>query len=331
MDIKGSKIIVIGGAGFIGSHVVEELIKEDVAEIVIFDNFCRGNMDNIREALRDPRVRVFELGGDILRTDILTEAVRGRDYVFHLAALWLRQCQEYPRSAFHVNIEGAFNVLEACARNQIKKLIYSSSASVYGDCAERPVTENQNFNSKSFYGVTKIAGEHMCRAFYHRFGLPYVGLRYMSVYGPRQDYMGVYGSVIMKILDSLEKGEAPEIFGDGSQSYDFLYVGDAARANVCALKAAVTDSFYNIGSGTQISVKALAERLMKITNRELPIRFNPVGEPFAVNRAGSTEKAEKELGFRALLGFDEGIHELIRWRTLHKERVDQNRLQGYGR
>ncbi len=208
-DIRGAKILVIGGAGFIGSHVVDELLKEDVAEIAIYDNFCRGTWDNIETSLKDPRVKVFELGGDILQTDILNEAVKGRDYVFHLAALWLLHCYDFPRSAFHTNIEGTFNVLEACARHNVKKLIYSSSASVYGDAVELPMTEDHPYNNKTFYGATKIACEHMCRAYYNRYNLNYVGLRYMNVYGARQDYKGTYIAVIMKMLDRLDQGFLP--------------------------------------------------------------------------------------------------------------------------
>ena len=212
MDIRGRRILVIGGAGFIGSHVVDELTKEDVKEIIIYDNFCRGTMENLRNALRDPRVKIFEVGGDICQIDILDSEMKGMDCVVHLAALWLLQCYEYPRAAFEVNIRGTFNVLEACVKHHIGKLIYSSSASVYGDAVEIPMTEEHPFNNKTFYGATKIAGEQMCRAFYHRFGLSYVALRYMNVYGPRQDYKGAYIAVIMKILDRLDQVLTPIVY-----------------------------------------------------------------------------------------------------------------------
>jgi len=164
-DIKDSRVLVIGGAGSIGSHVVEELIKEDVKEIVVYDNFCRRVVDNLEEALRDPRVKVYEVGGDICQSDILNTAMKEVDYVIHLAALWLLQCHDYSKAAFDVNIRGTFNVLEACVQNKIKKLVYSSSASVYGDALEIPMTEEHPYNNKTFYGATKIAGEHMCRGF----------------------------------------------------------------------------------------------------------------------------------------------------------------------
>src|SRR5690349_12304729 len=208
MDLRGKKFVVIGGAGLIGSHAVDLLTREDVGEIVIYDNFVRGTRENLGEAMRDPRVRIFDVGGDICQTDILEAALDGADGVFHFAALWLLQCHEFPRAAFDVNIRGTFNVLEACKNKGVKRLVLSSSASVYGDAVEEPMTEDHPFNNTNFYGATKVAGEQMCRAYHHRYGLNYVGLRYMNVYGPRQDYRGAYIAVIMKMLDALDEGRA---------------------------------------------------------------------------------------------------------------------------
>ncbi|MEW6096953.1 MAG: NAD-dependent epimerase/dehydratase family protein [bacterium] len=320
MNISGSKILVIGGAGLIGSHVVDELVKEEeVGEIVIYDNFCRGTRENIEDALKDSRVKVFEIGGDITQTDILDAAMEGVDYVFHLAALWLLQCYEYPRSAFKTNIEGTFNVLEACVRRKVKKLIFSSSASVYGNAVEIPMTEDHPYNNRTFYGATKIAGEHMCRAFYERYGLNYIGLRYMNIYGPRQDYKGAYVAVIMKILDRIDQGLPPIIYGDGSQSYDFIYVQDAACANLCALKSDVTDRFYNVGCGVKTTIKEICELLLELTGSNLEIQYEPQGQTFVTHRIGSTEKAEKELGFKATTPLKEGLKRLIEWRQRHKK------------
>ena len=325
MELRNARILVIGGAGFIGSHVVEELLKEDVKEVVVYDNFCRGTHENLEEALRDPRARVFELGGDVLHTDLLSKAMEGMDGVIHLAALWLLHCHEYPRSAFHVNIEGTFNVLEACVKNGVKRLVYSSSASVYGDALQIPMTEEHPYNNKTFYGATKIAGEHMCRAFHHRYGLDYVGLRYMNVYGPRQDYRGTYIAVIMKILDRIDRGLPPIVYGDGSQSYDFIFVSDVGRANVCALKAEATDYNYNVGSGTRTSIKELCEMILEITGSDLEIQYEPAGQTFVTNRIGSTEKAERDLGFKTQVGLREGLERLIAWRNAHKEAVERRR------
>lgn len=327
-EFNGSKILVIGGAGFIGSHVVDELVKEDVKEIIIYDNFTRGSFDNIEKALQDPRVKIFELVGDILHTDILNEAVKGKDYVVHLAAMWLLHCYNYPRSAFTVNIEGTFNILEACVKHRIKRLIYSSSASVYGDAIELPMTEDHVYNNKTFYGATKIAGEHMCRAFYNRYDLNYVGLRYMNVYGARQDYKGTYIAVIMKILDRLDKGLPPIVYGDGSQSYDFIYVSDAAKANVCALKSYANDNFYNVGSGTKTSIKDLTEIILNISGSKLEIQYESQGKTFVTNRIGDPTKAEKELNFKYEIELEEGLKQLIKWRNSHKELVEMIRHKG---
>lgn len=317
MDIRGSRVMVVGGAGFIGSHVVDELTKEDVKEIIVYDNFCRGTIDNLRSALKDPRVRIYEVGGDVCQTDILNSAMKEIDYVVHLAALWLLQCYEYPRAAFEVNIRGTFNVLEACVNHKIKKLIYSSSASVYGDAVEIPMTEGHPYNNRTFYGATKISGEQMCRAFYYRYGLSYVGLRYMNVYGPRQDYKGAYIAVIMKILDRLGEGLPPILYGDGSQAYDFIYVLDAAQANIRALKTDTKDEFYNIGMGTQTTIRELCEMILRITGKNVEIQYEPAGQTFVTNRIGSTEKAKRDLGFEAKVNLREGLTKLIEWRELH--------------
>lgn len=326
-EISGSKILVIGGAGLIGSHVVDELIKEDVEEIVVYDNFTRGAEENLEESLDDPRVKIFELGGDVLHTDILDKAVEGKDYVFHLAALWLLHCHDYPRSAFRVNTEGTFNVLEACVKHQVKKLIYSSSASVYGDAVELPMTEDHPFNNKTFYGATKIAGEQMCNAFYHRYGLDSVGLRYMNVYGARQDYKGTYIAVIMKILDRLDQGLPPVVYGDGSQAYDFIYVSDVARANICSMKSPATGNFYNVGSGVQTTIKELAELILKVTGSDQKIHYEPAGQTFVTNRIGDPSKATQDLGFEYKVELEEGLKKLIEWRDSHKDLVAKRKAQ----
>ncbi|RYF31039.1 MAG: NAD-dependent epimerase/dehydratase family protein, partial [Comamonadaceae bacterium] len=179
MKLSGEKVVVIGGAGLIGSHTVDQLTRTDVGEILVYDNFVRGQATNLTGALADPRVKIYDIGGDILQTDVLHAALDGASGVFHFAALWLLQCHDFPRSAFDVNIRGTFNVLEACVAKNVKRLVYSSSASVYGDAVEEPMAEDHPFNNKNFYGATKIAGEAMARAFHHRYGLNLVGLRYM--------------------------------------------------------------------------------------------------------------------------------------------------------
>ena len=321
MDIVGKRLVVIGGAGLIGSHTVDSLLQEDVREIVIYDNFCRGTHDNLAHALRDPRVKIFEIGGDICQSDILAAALKGADGVFHFAALWLLQCHEFPRSAFDVNIRGTFNVIEACVQQGVKRLVYSSSASVYGDAVEEPMTEDHPFNNTNFYGATKVAGEQMCRAFHHRYGLNYVGLRYMNVYGPRQDYHGAYIAVIMKILDAIDEKKPPVIYGDGSQAYDFVYVGDCARANVLAMTSDVVDRFYNVGTGVRTSIKELVDMILTLTQFRQAPRYEPGGLTFVKNRIGSPERAAADLGFMSRVELREGLQKLITWRSEHKGRL----------
>ncbi|MBL79467.1 MAG: NAD-dependent dehydratase [Nitrosomonadaceae bacterium] len=330
MNLKNKRLLVIGGAGLIGSHTVDELIKEDVAEIRIFDNLSRGSEENIAEALKDPRVNISPLGGELMQRDILDASMKDIDGVFHFAALWLLQCWEYPRSAFDVNIGGTFNVLEAMLNNGVKRLVYSSSASVYGNAVEEPMTENHPHNNTNFYGATKIAGEHMCRSLYHRYKgtekrFDYVGLRYMNVYGARQDYYGAYIAVIMKILDRLDKGLPPIIYGDGSQAYDFINVVDCARANVCAMKADATDKFYNVGRGVRTTIKELAELLLEITGSTQEIQYEPAGMTFVQNRIGCPVKARDEIGFEAKIELREGLIDLVEWRKNHKSEVEKRR------
>ena len=256
-SMTNAKVLVIGGAGFIGSHVVGELLKTDVGQILVYDNFARGKRDYLAPYLGDPRCSLYQNGADIREVDLLDDAMRGCDYVIHLAAMWLLHCKDFPRTAFHVNIEGTFNVLEACVRNKIKRLVYSSSASVYGDAVEVPMTEEHPFMNRNFYGASKIAGEAMCRAFHDRYGLSYVGLRYMNVYGPHQDQTAAYTGVIPIMLNKIDANEAPVINGDGTQAYDFIDVEDVARCNVLALQSDANDEFYNVGSGVQTSIKQL--------------------------------------------------------------------------
>jgi UDP-glucose 4-epimerase len=318
MDIKGSKILVIGGAGFIGSFVVAELLKEDVAEVVVYDNFARGERSYLTEQLKDPRCSIFPIGGDIRDLDILDAAVKGKDYVLSLAAMWLLHCKDYPRTAFEVNIAGTFNVLEACVRHNIKKLVWSSSASVYGDAVELPMTENHPFNNKNFYGASKIAGEAMATAFNDRYGLPVIGLRYMNVYGPHQDQTAAYTGVVPIMLNKIEANEPPVINGDGSQAYDFIYVEDVARCNVDALKSDVNFGMYNVGTEVQTSIKELCDLILELKKSDLKVIYRPYSADDAralvQNRIGARVKAEQEIGFRYKYSLREGLLKLIDWR-----------------
>lgn len=318
MELDSKRILVIGGAGFIGSHVVAELLRTNVGEVTVYDNLTRGKISNLSESLTDSRCRIFPDGGDIRDTDVLKHATEGVDGVIHLAAMWLLHCKDYPRTAFDVNIGGTFNVLEACVQNGVKRLIYSSSASVYGDAVEVPMTEEHPFNNRNFYGATKISGEAMCRAFYDRYGLDYVGLRYMNVYGPHQDQTAAYTGVIPIMLNKIDANETPVINGDGSQAYDFITARDAARCNILALQSKATDDFYNVGTGVQTKIKELCDLILQLRGSKLSVLYRPYSpedvRQLVQNRIGSPDKATRDLGFTYQDDLTTGLQNLIEWR-----------------
>jgi UDP-glucose 4-epimerase len=317
--IEDSRILVVGGAGFVGSHIVDQLIDEPVREIVVLDNLVRGKRDNLSEALEDERVTMVERSVEDL--DGLRQATEGVDFVFHLAALWLYECVHEPRRAIEANVVGTWNVIETARDAGVKKVIYSSSASVYGNAVETPMTESHPFNNRTLYGATKLAGEQFFRAVYEQDGLDYVGLRYMNVYGPRMDYEGAYVSVIMKVLDRIEAGERPVIHGDGSQTFDFVHVADVARANILALRSEATDVNLNIGTGEGTTITELVGGLLEITGSELELEYRPGEEMFVTERVGSTDLAERLTGFRAEIPYNEGLRTVVNWRRANRARA----------
>jgi UDP-glucose 4-epimerase len=310
--IEDSRVLVIGGAGFVGSHIVDQLTAEPVREIVVLDNLVRGTRNNLAGALGDDRLTLVE--GSVEDVELLRDLMRGTDYVFHLAALWLYECVHEPRKALEANVVGTYNVVETAHEAGVKKVVYSSSASVYGNAVEEPMTEEHPFHNRTMYGATKIAGEQFFRAFHERHGLDYVGHRYMNIYGPRMDYKGTYVSVIMKVLDRIDARQPPLIYGDGSHTYDFVHVEDVARANILSLKADATDAFFNIGTGIPSTVHELVDMLLDITGSDVKPEYLPQEEVFVTNRVGSTELAERLLGFRAEIGLRAGLESVVEWR-----------------
>ena len=310
--IEDSRVLVIGGAGFVGSHIVEQLLAEPVREIVVLDNLVRGTRNNLAGALADDRVTLVE--GTVEDLNLLKDLMRGTDYAFHLAALWLYECVHEPRKALEANVVGTYNVVETAQEAGVKKVVYSSSASVYGNAVEEPMTEDHPFHNRTMYGATKIAGEQFFRAFHERHGLDYVGHRYMNIYGPRMDYRGTYVSVIMKVLDRIDEGLPPLIYGDGSHTYDFVHVEDVARANILSLKTDATDTFFNIGTGVGTTIRELVGMLLEITGSDIEPEYLPQEEVFVTNRVGSTELAERLLGFRAEMDLREGLKSVVAWR-----------------
>jgi UDP-glucose 4-epimerase len=320
MNLTDATIVVIGGAGFVGSHIVDELLKEPVRSVIVLDNLVRGRRDHLARAIADERVRLVE--GSITDVPLVERTVAGADGVFHLAALWLFECVHEPRAALDVNVVGTFNVVDACHRAGVRKVVYSSSASVYGDALFTPMTEEHPFNNRTMYGATKIAGEQFFRAFYEQHQMDYLGLRYMNIYGPRMDYKGAYVSVIMKVLDRIAQGLAPIIFGDGSQAYDFIHVSDVARANLLAMKAAQTDAFYNVGMGVKTTINELVGHLLELTGSSLKPEYRDE-QMFVTNRVGSTDKAAADLGFLAKVPLREGLQSVVDWRRADETRAAQ--------
>ena len=316
MDLNGKRILLIGGAGLIGSHIVDQLITTPVSEIVVFDNFVRGNRANLASALKSPKVKLIE--GSMTDRTALDAAMTGIDGVFLLASLWLGECVNDPRSAWEVNTLGTWNVVEAVRAHGVKRVVYSSSASVYGNAVVTPMTEEHPFNNRTTYGATKIANEQMFRAIYEQHKLSYVGLRYMNIYGVRMDYEGTYVSVIMKVLDRIFAGERPVIFGDGSQVYDFIYVADAAAANILAMQAECNDEFFNVGMGVGTSINELVTELLSLTGSSLQPEYRPEAQSFVTHRIGSTEKAERLLGFRATTPLRDGLRKVVEWRMAQR-------------
>ena len=318
MNLRDARLVLVGGAGLIGSHIVDQLAATPVREIVVIDNFVRGTEVNLADAAKSTKVRIVR--GSMTDRALVTRELRGADGVFLLASLWLGECVNDPRSAWTVNTIGTWNVVEACLEEHVKRVVYSSSASVYGNALETPMTEEHPFNNRTTYGATKIANEQMLRAAYEQHKLPYVGLRYMNVYGPRMDYQGTYVSVIMKVLDRILAGERPVIFGDGSQVYDFVHVTDVARANILAMEAECADENFNVGMGIGTSINDLVQELIDLTGAAVSPEYRPNAQSFVTHRIGSTEKAERLLGFRASIPLREGLTSVVDWRLAGRSR-----------
>jgi nucleoside-diphosphate-sugar epimerase len=315
--ITGTRCLVTGGAGFIGSTIVDQLLDASAAEVIVLDNFVRGSWSNLAAAQERGRVKVVK--GNICDARLVDDLTAGMDFVFHKAALRITRCAEAPREAVDVLINGTLNVLESAVHHKVKKVIAASSASVYGDPSYLPMDENHPFNNRTLYGAGKIACEQMLRAYYTMYGLPYVAFRYFNVYGPRMDMTGVYTEVLIRWLDAIEANRPPLIFGDGTQSMDFVYVTDVARANILAAQCDVTDEVFNVGTGKQTSLKELCDVLLRLTNSPMRPEHREARTVANVQaRRAATEKAARLLGFEANVSLANGLEKLIRWRESAK-------------
>jgi UDP-glucose 4-epimerase len=313
VQIEGVRALVTGGAGTIGSHVVDELIRGGAAEVVVLDNLVRGRPENLAWATANGPVRLVE--GDICDRALVREVTAGKDLVFHLAAIRITQCAEEPRLANEVLVDGTFNVVEAAAAENVRKLVASSSASVYGLAEQFPTTERHHpYNNDTFYGAAKAFNEAMLRSFHSMSGLDYVALRYFNVYGPRMDVHGLYTEVLIRWMERIESGTPPLILGDGLQTMDFVHVADIARANILAARADVTDEVFNVASGTETSLKELAQALSDVMKSDLAPEHGPARAVNGVTRRlADTGSAERTLGFRAEIGLHEGLQGLVEW------------------
>ena len=312
-QILGTKILITGGAGFVGSTTADQLLDAGAIEVRVLDNFVRGNIRNLESAKKKGNLVV--INGDICDAETVDKATDGVDYVFHQAALRITRCAEEPREAVHVLMDGTSNVLESAVRHKVKKIVAASSASVYGDPSYLPMDEGHPFNNRTLYGAGKIANEQMLRAYYEMFRLPYVAFRYFNIYGPRMDLDGVYTEVLIRWMDAIEAGQAPRIFGDGSQSMDFVFVEDVARANVMGLVSEITDEVFNVGMGVQTTLNELCHLLLKVTGSALKPEHHPARKVNNVQaRRAAIEKAETMLGFRAHVNLENGLKTLIQWR-----------------
>lgn len=319
MKLDLGKQVLIGGAGFVGSHLIEQLVEGGVKEIVVFDNFARGTRNNITAAEKSGRIKVVE--GDILDAKAVEKVVDGADGVYHLAASWLLQCVDDPPAGLQTNVVGMFNVMNACHSAKVRRLVFSSSASVYGNALQTTMAEDHPLNNRTFYGATKIAGEQLLRAFNEMHGLDYVALRYFNIYGPRQDYSGAYVSVIMKVLDRIDAGEPPVVYGDGSQAYDFIYVGDVARSNILAMQSKASDEVINICTGIRTSIRDLVELLRELTGSKTEVEYRPAAQQFVTDRLGDPTRSRELLDFEATVPLREGLKKLIEWRATELSRA----------
>ena len=312
-DLEGTRVLVTGGAGTIGSTLVDQLLAAGVAHIDVIDNLVRGRRANLDEALGTGRVELIV--GDIRDARLLDDLTAEKDLVFHQAAIRITQCAEEPRLALEVLADGTFNVVEAAARHRVKKLIAASSASVYGMAEEFPTTERHHHeNDDTLYGAAKTFNEGLIRSFRAMQGLNYVLLRYFNVYGPRMDVHGLYTEVLVRWMERIADGRPPLIFGDGAQTMDFVCVPDIARANLLAARSDVVEGTYNIASGVETSLLDLAEGLLRVMGSDLGVEHGPERAVNGVpRRLADTSAAKRDLGFEATIGIDEGLRQLVEW------------------
>ncbi|MCF4119978.1 NAD-dependent epimerase/dehydratase family protein [Antribacter sp. KLBMP9083] len=324
--LQGANILVTGGAGTIGSTLVDQLLDAGAGHVDVLDNLVRGRRANLDGALADGRVTLVE--GDVRDRDLVHDLTRGKDLVFHQAAIRITQCAEEPRLALEVLVDGTFNVVEAAVEHRVDKLVAASSASVYGMAEAFPTGErHHHHNNDTFYGAAKSFNEGMIRSFRAMNGLDYVLLRYFNVYGPRMDVHGLYTEVLVRWMERIADGRPPLIFGDGQQTMDFVCVPDIARANVLAAGSGITEGVYNIASGTETSLLELAEALLRAMDSDLPVEHGPErAVNGVVRRLADVSAARQDLGFEATIGLEDGLRLLVEWWRPLREEIASGRV-----
>jgi UDP-glucose 4-epimerase len=322
-SLSHQRVLITGGAGLVGSHIADWLVREGVQEIVILDNLVRGCRENLAWAMANGPVTLVE--GDIRDSKLLAQVMSGIDLVFHQAAIRITQCAQEPRLAMEVLADGTFNVLEAAVNAKVKRVVAASSASVYGQAEEFPIPERHHpYNSRTIYGAAKTFSEGLLRSFNEMYGLDYVALRYFNVYGQRMDIHGAYTEVLVRWMERIEAGQPPLIFGDGKQSLDFTYVEDIARANLLAAKSDVSDEVFNIGTGIETSLTDLALTLAKVMGLDLKPEYGPERKVAAIRRRrADTSKASRLLGFQAQVPLEEGLRRLVAWWRLQRRVIGE--------
>lgn len=311
--MRDKRVLITGGAGLIGSHIADLVALEKPREIIVLDNFVRGRRDNLSSAITSAPVKIID--GDIRDRALLAKVFEGVDIVFHQAAIRITQCAEEPRLAFDVLAEGTFNVLEAAVKEGVSKVVAASSASVLGLAENFPTTEEHHpYNNRTIYGAAKTFNEGLLRSFAEMYGLRYVALRYFNVYGPRMDVYGAYTEVLIRWMERLVAGMPPLIYGDGSQTMDFVDARDIARANILAAKSDVTDEVFNVASGREISLLELAKMLSDIMGSSLEPQHKEARTVNGVTRRlADISKAERLLGFKAEISMEQGLRDLVAW------------------
>jgi UDP-glucose 4-epimerase len=311
--IRGARCLVTGGAGTIGSTIVDQLTDAGAAEVIVLDNFVRGRRENLATALASGKVQVTD--GDIRDRQLVAKVMAGVDVVFHQAAIRITQCATDPRLAVEVLVDGTYEVVEAAANAGVRKVVAASSASVYGLATEFPTAEDHHpYANDTLYGAAKTFNEGLLRSFHAMRGLDYVALRYFNVYGPRMDIYGLYTEVLIRWMERLAAGQPALILGDGQQTMDFVYTEDIARANLLAAEAGITDEVINIGSGTETSLLELAQQLSHVMGSDSPPEFGPARSVNGVTRRlADVSRAADLIGWKAEIGLAEGLRRLVSW------------------